>query len=103
MPLKPPPRLQQNSQDAPDVGTMPLAGDPGESPTNSQPTGPGEADPGALDDTRNILLITAAARKLATKYPSAVPEVQTINDAVQKLQMKIMMVQPPAQVPTPPQ
>ena len=71
-------------------------------PTNSQQP-ESSANPTAMEDAQYILLITAAARKLAAKYPTAVPEVQTINDAVQKLQMKITQVQPPAQVATPPQ
>jgi len=56
-----------------------------------------------MDDMKNIIQITTAARRLASKYPTATPEVQTINDAVQKLQMKIMAVQPPAEVAAPPQ
>lgn len=80
---------------------MPLAGE--QSEQQFQPTEETQADPGAMEDATNILMITASARRLASKYPSAVPEVQTINDAIQKLQMKITMVQPPAEVAAPPQ
>jgi outer membrane murein-binding lipoprotein Lpp len=56
-----------------------------------------------MEDASNILAIVAAARRIAQKYPNATPEVQTINNAVQQLQMKIMTVQPPAQPAAPPQ
>lgn len=101
MALKPPPRLQspdaegsftpvnpQPSPDNPSAGASPV---------------PGESNPGAMEDASNILAITAAARRIANKYHNTVPEVQTINDAVQKLQMKITMAQPTAEVAAPPQ
>lgn len=64
---------------------------------------PGESDPSALGDMGDIIQITSAARRLAQKYPSAVPEVQAINDAVQQLQMKITSSQPPTEMVAPPQ
>lgn len=100
MPLIPPPRMNA-PEDAgsfvPNDGTTPVDPSAGAAPV------PGESNPGAMEDMHNILQITSAARSLASKYPTAVPEVQSINDAVQKLQLKIMSVQPPAEVTAPPQ
>src|SRR2546430_15095760 len=98
MPLPPPPRL--TSPD--DAGSF-IPNQPDQPTGNAGPPAPAESSPGAMDDMKNIIQITTAARRLASKYPTATPEVQTINDAVQKLQMKIMAVQPPAEVAAPPQ
>lgn len=101
MPLTAPPRLA-----TPDAAGSFTPVNPEPSPVNPSAGAapvPGESNPGALEDAHNILQIVSAARVIATKYPTAVPEVQAINDAVQKLQMKILMVQPTAEVAAPPQ
>lgn len=98
MALTPPPRLNNPDEAGSFVPDTP---DP-ESGTAASPV-PAEANPGAMEDTQNILQITSAARKIALKYPTAVPEVQAINNAVQQLQMKITAVQPPTEVAAPPQ
>lgn len=102
MAFTPPPRLASTS-DAGSFNPSPAAGDASDMNQPSQQPEPPQADPGAMEDAQNILMITAAARRIASKYPKAVPDVQVINDAVQKLQMKIMMDQPTAEVAAPPQ
>lgn len=101
MPLTPPPRLASSS----DAGNFQSGAStaPSEDTSAGAAPVPGESDPGAVADMGDILSITSAARRLAQKYPTAVPEVQAINDAVQQLQMKIMQVQPPAETIAPPQ
>lgn len=76
---------------------------PSVDPSSGAAPVPGESDPGALEDLMSIKAIVSGARTLANKYPTVVPEVQAITDAVQKIQMKVMMVQPPAEVAAPPQ
>lgn len=101
MALSPPPRLQQS----PDAGSFTSGASTAPSVDTSVGASPAppESDPGAMEDMNDILSITTAARRLASKYPSAVPEVMAITDAVQKMQMKIMQVQPPSEVAAPPQ
>ena len=90
-----------------DAGSFFPSPNPSEDPSVNPSAGaapvPGTSDPGAMEDMENILMITSAARKIAAKYPTATLEVQTINNAVQELQMKIMSVQQPAEVTAPPQ
>jgi len=64
---------------------------------------PGQQDSGALEDVMAIRSILTGARIIAQKYPQTLAAVQQINDGVQKIQMMVMMVQPPAEVAAPPQ
>jgi len=64
---------------------------------------PGTPNPAAEEDMQLILQIVTGARKLAMKYPAAMSEIREITDAVQRLQMKVAAMQPPGEVPAPPQ
>lgn len=91
-----------NANDPTEAGSF-LPNDPGQPTGSAGPPAPAQNNPGALEDMQNILQITQAARKIAVKYPTATPEIQSIMNAVQQLQMKVMMAQPPSEVAAPPQ
>lgn len=96
-----PPRQSQHS----DMASMEAGAStaPSVDPSAGASPAPPVEDMGAIEDMENIVGITSRARKLAIKYPSAVPFVQTITGAVQDIQNSIMQVQPPAEVAAPPQ
>lgn len=98
----PPPRLAPN----PDAGSFGASGAstaPSVDLSAGASSAPPAVDPGAEEDLNNIRNIVASARILGMKYPAAVPAVQAITQSVQDLQNAIMQVQPPAEMPAPPQ
>ncbi len=89
------------------VGPM-GAGAQGESPdAGPGPAGsmispaPAQADPNtmALGWIRDVV---SNARRIGMKYPAAAEEVRTINNAVQRIQQKILQSQPAPEAQAPP-
>ena len=96
-----PPRQSQSSN----AGSLEAGASsaPSIDPSAGASPAPPVENPDAIEDMKDIVNITSAARRLAMKYPSAVPAVQTITTAVQDIQNAIMQVQPPTEVAAPPQ
>lgn len=61
-----------------------------------------QADNGAAMAFDLVRTIVAASRRLGMKYPIALTEVRAINDAVARLQQKILQSQPAAEPMAPP-
>jgi hypothetical protein len=83
-----------------------------DSPQQQSPQGPGPAgapispmegqpDPNAEAITM-VRDIVATARRLGMKYPAAIAEVREINNAVQRLQQKIVQSRPSPEPLAPP-
>ena len=62
---------------------------------------PAQADPNtmALGWIRDVV---SNARRIGMKYPAAAEEVRTINNAVQRIQQKILQSQPAPEAQAPP-
>ncbi len=77
--------------------------EPSVDPSAGASPAPPVANGDAIEDMKDIINITSSARRLAMKYPSAIPAVQNITAAVQDIQNAIMQVQPPTEPAAPPQ
>lgn len=98
MALPPPPNMA-------DTGAFPQAPSvaPSVNPSAGASPVPAQSDPGVMEDMKNIIAITSAARQLALKYPAAIPDVDTIAAAIQSMQNKILQQQQPPEMAAPPQ
>jgi hypothetical protein len=81
---------------APDQGQGPGPGGGFPSPAPAQP------DQGAAQMLEAVRTIVSAARMIGMKVPGAIQEVRAINDAVARMQQKIIQSQPGAEPQAPP-
>lgn len=81
------------------------------SPPDQQGPGPGggfpspapaQPDQGAAQLLDMVRTIVSAARAIGMKVPGSIEEVRTINDAVARIQRKIVQSQPGAEPQAPP-
>lgn len=80
----------------PDAGQGPGPGGGMASPA------PAVNDAGAAQTVKSIMTIVANARMIAQSVPGATPEVQQINDLVQRIMAKVKQQQPPQEPQAPP-
>lgn len=96
-----PPRQSQNANMANLSAGASTA--PSVDPSAGASPAPPIENPDSIEDMKDIVSITSSARRLATKYPAAIPPVQRILAEMEELQNAIMQVQPPTEVAAPPQ